>query len=167
LRDSAAKAITAKLDRKVELSVGGLTLSLVRAGLSLADLDPVAKAALETMRGASVGVYELGRQEGPLHSGAVLAAADKMMAKHGFDRVVGVASQGEVVGIYVPDAARSGRSLRVCLLVVEGRQLVVVSARANVKPLVELAAHHAALGRRWTSMPTFLAAYDTSRVQSP
>ena len=167
LRDSAARAIAAKLDRKVELSVGRLTFSLVRAGLSLADLDPVARGALETVHSASVGVYQLGRQEQPLRSGTVLAAADKIMAKRGFDRVVGVASQAEVVAIYVPAAAHSGRSLRVCLLVLEARQLVVVSARANVEPLVQLATHQAALGRRWTSMPTFLAAYATSRVQSP
>jgi hypothetical protein len=167
LRDSAAKATASKLDRNIELSAGWLPLSLVRAGLSLADLDPVARAALETVRGADVGVYELGRQERPLHSGAVLAAADKMMAKHGLDRVVGVASQAEVVGVYVPAAARSGHGLRVCVLVLEARQLVVVSARANVEPLVELAMRQAALGRRCTSIPTFLAAYATSRVQSP
>jgi hypothetical protein len=145
LRDSVAKATAAELSRKVELSVGWFTLWLVRAGLSLADLNPVARAAVDTVGGAEVGVYQLGRQARPLDYGSVLEAADKMMAEHGLYRVVGVAGQAEVVGVYVPTALPRGHTLRVCVLVLDARQLVVVSALANVEPLMELAMRQARL----------------------
>jgi hypothetical protein len=90
LRDSVAEAGAAPLSRKVEFSVGRLAFSLARVGLSFADLHPVAKAAVKTVHGAEVGVYELGGQEGRIHREAVLDAADKMMAKRGLERVVGV-----------------------------------------------------------------------------
>jgi hypothetical protein len=142
LRDSVAKAGAAQLSRKVELSVGRLTLSLARAGLSFADLDPVARTAINTVQGAEVGVYELGRHELPLHYGGVLEAADKVMAVRGLERVVGVTSHTEVVGVYVPAVLPRGR-LRVCVLVLDGKQLVVASVRGNVEPLLALAMRQA------------------------
>jgi len=142
LRDSVARSGGAQLSRKVELSAGRLALSLVRTGLSFADLDPVARAAISTVRGAEVGVYELGRQGQPLHCASALEAADEVMAKHGLERVVGVTGHEELVGVYVPTALPQGR-LRVSVLVLDGRHLVVVSARGNVEPLLELAMREA------------------------
>lgn len=139
LRDSLMEPVRAKWDTEIELGVGSVTLSLARAGLRFVDLDPDARAALQAVRAAEVGVYRrpAGRREPD--PAAMLAAGDKAMARRGWDRLLTVVNRRELVVAYVPRSLRSTDELRLCLAVVNDRELVVVAARSDLDPLMELA----------------------------
>ena len=139
LRDSVMKAARAAREERIEIGVGPLTLNLARAGLAFVDLEPEARSALHAVRSAEVGVYKLRSGHQQLNLAAMLSAADKTMAGRGWDRVVGVMDRRELVAIYVPAQVRSTRNVRVCLLTVDGQELVVASARSNLEPLMALA----------------------------
>ncbi len=139
LRDSVMKAAHAEREERIEIGVGPLTLNLARAGLAFVNLEPEARTALHAVRSAEVGVYKLrgGRQQ--LSHAAMLSAADKTMAERGWDRVVGVVNQRELVALYLPANAHSTRNVKGCLVAVNGKVLVVASARSNLEALMEMA----------------------------
>lgn len=139
LRDSVMKAAHAEREERIEIGVGPLTLNLARAGLSFVDLEPEARTVLHAVRSAEVGVYKLRNERQRLNHATMLSAADKTMAARGWDRVVGVLNRNELVAIYVPGNVRSTRNLKVCLVTVNGHELIVASARSNLEPLMELA----------------------------
>jgi len=139
LRDCVMKGAPAEWEEEIEIGVGPLTLNLARAGLAFVNLEPEARSALHAVRSAEVGVYKLRSGHQQLNLAAMLSAADKTMAGRGWDRVVGVMDRRELVAIYVPVQVRSTRNVRVCLLTVDGQELVVASARSNLEPLMALA----------------------------
>jgi hypothetical protein len=139
LRDSVMKAAHVEREERFEIGVGALTLNLARAGLAFVDLEPEARTALHAVRSAEVGLYKLRTEGQRLNYGAMLSAADKTMAERGWDRVVGVMNGHELVAIYVPGKTRSTRNVKVCLVTVNGRELIVASARSNLEPVMELA----------------------------
>ena len=63
------------------------------------------------------------------------------MSRRGWDRLVGVVDSDQTVAVYVP--ARSGRELQLdaCILVVNRENLIVVSGRTDLEPLLELLEH--------------------------
>jgi hypothetical protein len=138
-----AKAAPAERQELIEIGVGPLTLHLARAALAFVDLDADARTALHIVRGAEVGVYRLRCEHKELNYAAILSAADKTMADRGWDRVVGVMNRPSLVAVYVPAKLRSAGSVRVCVAVVNGSELVVASARSNLEPLLEMAWNHA------------------------
>src|SRR5207302_1440494 len=73
---------------------------------------------------------------GPLK---VHSAADKTMADRGWDRVVGVMNPREMVAVYLAANARSPRNVKVCVVALNGKELVVASARSNLEALMEMA----------------------------
>jgi hypothetical protein len=129
-------------DERIELSVGPMTFGAVRAGLSFVQLDPEPRAALRSIRGAEAGIYELQPGVTRPDRGQMLRAADEAMARRGWERLLVVATEGELVTAYVPSESRPSANLRVCLAVFQGRQLVVASARGNIESLLELALSH-------------------------
>ena len=133
------KGAPAEWEEEIEIGFGPLTLNLARAGLAFVALEPEARSALHAVRSAEVGVYKLRSGHQQLNLAAMLSAADKTMAGRGWDRVVGVMDRRELVAIYVPVQVRSTRNVRVCLLTVDGQELVVASARSNLEPLMALA----------------------------
>jgi hypothetical protein len=142
LRDSLIKSANAEWDKTVEFGVGGLTLGLVRAGLSFVDLDPEARAALHAAQGADVGVYKRHDTGKQLDHPAMLLAADRAMTGRGWDRMIAVVNPRELVAVYVPDEVVSTGDVKVCFVVVSGSDMVVASARSNLEPLLELAFSH-------------------------
>ncbi len=143
LRDSVVKSAGVEWDEQIEIGVGAITLNLARAGLALVDLDPEAKAALHAVRSADVGVYKRRHGREQLKRTAILAAADKAMTARGWDRLVGVMNQSELVAVYAPSSARSARNLKVCLMTVNENEFVVAAARSDLEPLMEIAFNHA------------------------
>jgi hypothetical protein len=141
LRNGLMKASGVEWRQHLGLNLGGLTLGLVRAGLSLAPLDAQARAAVQTVRGVEVGIYELTAGTKPPDCAAMLAVADTVLNARGWERVVGVLDGGELVGVYVPGAAIAARQMKCCVLVFDGRQMVLVSAQADVEPLWECLRH--------------------------
>ncbi len=127
---------------KLEIRVGTLPLWALRTGLSFAPLEPEAQLALSSIRAAEVGIYELGSQTPYLNSGELLRAADLGMAKRGWDRTVAVCQKGELVAVYMPIENQDSEKLRACVAVFQGRQLILASARGDLKPLFDLAQMH-------------------------
>ena len=148
LRDSVMKAAPAEWEEQIEIGVGPLTLNLARAGLAFVDLEPEARTALHAVRSIEVGVYKRRSGDQKLNQAAMLSAADKTMAGRGWDRVVGVMDRRELVAIYVPAQVRSIQDVKVCLVTVNGQELVVASARSNLEPLMEMAWNRANDHRR-------------------
>ena len=139
LRDSVMKAAPVEWEEQIEIGVGPLTLNLARAGLAFVDLDSEARTALHAVRSAEAGVYKRRSGDQKLNQAAMLSAADKTMATRGWDRVVGVMDRRELVAIYVLSQATSTRNVKVCLVAVNGQELVVASARSTLEPLMEMA----------------------------
>ena len=123
--------------QKIALNVGGLTLGVARGGLSLVHLDERARAALQTVHGVEVGIYELSAADETPDRNAMLVAADKAMRARGWERVVGVMAESELVAVYVPEKNTTLQRLNCCVMVFDGRQMVLASARTNPQPLVE------------------------------
>jgi hypothetical protein len=143
LRQAVMGARTGDWEKQFGVNVGGLTLDLVRAGSSFFKLPREARAALDALRGADVGVYQLRSARLALDPPAILPAADRAMKERGWERVVGVLDGQTLVAIYVPRKGLSAGRIRCCLAVLDDRQLVVVSARGNLDPLMRV------LGDRW------------------
>jgi hypothetical protein len=95
---------------------------------------------LRVVQDADVGFYELSRDEGTTGGASCIFTATRAMNDRSWDCIVSVTDRAQTVAIFVPrDFAASDDTLPACVLVVEGRNLVVVSARLAVGPLVALA----------------------------
>lgn len=137
LRDGLIESSGVDWHQKIALNVGGLTLGVARGGLSLVHLDERARAALQTVHGVEVGIYELSAAEETPDRNAMLVAADKAMRARGWERVVGVMAESELVAVYVPEKNTTLQRLNCCVMVFDGRQMVLASARTNPQPLVQ------------------------------
>ncbi len=138
LRRGLVKEAETEWRKQIQIGVGPLTLGLARTGLAFVNLPSEARAALSAVRSAEVSINEWQGTDGrPDHHG-MLARAEATMGERGWDRVVGVTSKKESVAIYVPRKTASKHNLRVCLVVVEDRQMVLVAARINPEPLLAL-----------------------------
>lgn len=139
LRKHVMAASQSDWSTKVQVSVGRLTLGCVRTGLRFAEFKDVTdvRLALAGVKSASVGVYERRGPAGELSREEFFVATDAAMQKRGWARLVGVAEQREAVLIYVPENA-SGRTIDVCLAVIDGKDLVVVSSTVDADALAEL-----------------------------
>lgn len=138
LRRHVMHAAGGEWDTTVQFSIGGPTFSVLRAGFAVVNSEKTfeAQKALRAVRSASVGVYQL-RSSGALHSDVgMLRAADELMERRGWDRAIGVIDDSSTVMIFVPQN-QSGRP-RVCLAVLDGEELVVVSAVLDARALGDL-----------------------------
>ena len=145
LRDGLIESSGVDWHQKIALNVGDLTLGVARTGLSFVHLDERARAALQTVRGVEVGIYELSAVEETPDRNAMLVAADKAMRAHGWERVVGVMAESDLVAVYVPEKNTTLQRLNCCVMVFDGRQMVLASARTNPQPLVQCLLNQPAL----------------------
>jgi hypothetical protein len=137
LRNSLLTSSDAAWQPRFAFNVGNLTLSALRAGLSHADIPSEGRAALQSLRGAEVAICQLPAAAEPPDRAVMLCAADRAMAARGWDRIVGVMDGRALVAAYLPRNAAPARPLKVCAVVFDGRELVVVGVRANLTPLLE------------------------------
>ena len=146
LRNELMKSSGVEWRQQIALNAGRLTLGAVRAGLSCVKLDPVARAALQSVRTAGVGVYQLPSGTPPPDRAAMLAAADSAMTARGWERAVGVMDGHDLVAVYVPKENISARRLKCCVMVFDGEEMVLVSAQGNLEPLLKYALNQPGLG---------------------
>ena len=139
LRNELIRSSGVEWRQRIALNAGRLTLGAIRAGLSCARLDPGARAALQSVRNAGVGVYQLPSGTPPPDRAAMLAAADTAMTARGWERVVGVIDGQDLVTVYMPGKDVSSHRVKCCVTVFDGSEMVLVSAQANLEPLVEYA----------------------------
>ncbi len=145
LRDELIESSGVEWRQEIALNAGYLTLGAVRAGLSCVRLEPEARAALQSVKAASVGVYELPEGTPPPDRAAMLAAADSAMTARGWERVVGVIDGHDLVTVYCPKKVSVHR-LKCCVMVFDGKEMVLVSAQGNPEPLLEYALAQPGLG---------------------
>ena len=101
-----------------------------------------ARLALAAVQQASVGVYERKAGTASWSREQLFINTDRAMQKRGWTRLVGVADQQNTVLVYVPQDVSPDQSVDLCVAVVNGRQLVVVSTSVDAAKLAELAAKH-------------------------
>jgi hypothetical protein len=129
---------------KVQLSAGRLTLGVVRQALRLVHSPKIADArlALATVSRASVGVYETTGPVTGISLQDLVDHTDAAMQKRGWTRLVTVFEHDEKVLVYMPRDDDSAETLDLCLAVVDGRQMVVVSTTVNSAALGRLIERH-------------------------
>ena len=146
LRNGLMKSSGVEWRQQIVLNAGPLTLDAVRLGLSRARLDSGPRAALQSVRSAEVGVYQLASGTPPPNRAAMLAAADSAMTTRGWERVVGVMDGHNLVAVYVPGQDISAYHLNCCVLVLDGKEMVLVSVQGNPEPLLTYALAQPGLG---------------------
>jgi hypothetical protein len=139
LRDGLIKSSGVEWRQQIAVNAGYLTLGAVRAGLSCVKLDPAVRAALQSVRTAGVGVYQLPSGTPPPDRAAMLVGADLAMTARGWERVVGVMDGKDLVAVYLPGKNVSVHHLKCCVLVFDGKEMVLVSAQGNPEPLLTYA----------------------------
>lgn len=141
LRQSVVENSTAEWEEQIEIGVGAIPLHLARLALRFIELEPEARTALQAVKSAEVGVYQLRRGDGQHDFGTILTAADQSMTERGWERLVAVMKRHDCVAIYVAKNVRSPANVRLSVLVVNKRQMVVVSGRADAERSLNWALH--------------------------
>jgi len=149
LRGSLMRLTPGDWDTRLAVHVGSLTTGLVRIGSRLLKLPPEPLAALDAIHAAEVGIYKLKQERLAVDYSAVVVSADKAMMARGWERVVGVAEGQELVLVYIPRKGVVAAKMSCCLMVLDGRQLVVASTRGNLEPVLEIARKKLDLTDRW------------------
>jgi hypothetical protein len=147
VRNELIKSSGVEWRQRIALNAGWFTLGAVRAGLSCVRLDPAARAALQSIHGAGVGIYQLPAGTPPPNRAAMLGTADSAMAARGWERVVGVIDGRDLVAVYFPTNVSVHR-LKCCVVVFDGKQMVLVSAQGDPEPLLEYALAQPGFGSR-------------------
>jgi hypothetical protein len=137
LRDAALDSGFGRADEKIEVGVGFFTVGLARLASKYVDLPPEARTAIGSLKQAECAVYEVHDRRGSLSS--VLMEADRAMDSRGCERLVGVIQHNQLVAVYVPRDMDSARNVKASVIVLDRRQLVCVTARADASDLMQLA----------------------------
>ena len=137
LRNGLMEASGGEWRQQIGLNIGGVTMGAIRTGFSFAPLDARARAAVQTVRGAEVGIYKLVSGTKSPNCASMLTVADKVLNARGWERVVGVMDGEDLVGVYIPAKTISTGRVKCCVMVFDGRQMVLVSAKADVEPLLQ------------------------------
>jgi hypothetical protein len=140
LRQSAMASVSGTWQKKVALNAGRVSTGLICLASHYVKMEAEPRAALDSLRGAEVGVYTLRDHAGFVDHAAMLASADKIMATRGWERIVGVSKDGKLVAVYFPHRLGWTRTAKCSVLVFDGSQLVVVSARGKLQPLFDVLA---------------------------
>jgi hypothetical protein len=143
LRDGALSSLRAGCDQQFELGVGFVSLTAARMALQAADLDPEVRLVLDAVRGLEVGIYRCAAKDPALRGATLMRNADAAMHPRGWERLITVLKNSELVLVYVPTQMSSSKDVKVCILTHKDGDLVLVSARSNLEPLLTLAARQA------------------------
>jgi hypothetical protein len=150
LRREVMTASGSDWSTRIQLDAGWAILGTARSVLHLVEAENVddARLALSAVRHASVGVYERRGHGQEMNSVELLAGTDKAMRSRGWSRLVSVVDGDKTVLIYTSDKGDNGDKIDLCLSVVDGREMVVVSTRVDAGPLMKLVERHAPEGFR-------------------
>jgi len=158
LRDALKRSSGTSFGRVFQGGVGPVLLATARMGLHfLDDVPDEARRAATSVRTARVSVDRVEGRISPERYADMIAEADRTMTARGWERLTCVREADTLVVVYIdPDASR-GSTVQTRLAVLESDQLVVVSARLRLQPLIDLgldamnhelaARHHHGSGR--------------------
>lgn len=137
LRGAVATALHQQPGKRVHLNAGWLTTTALRTGTRWIEMPEEARVAVGSIHGVEVGVYEMPRSiEG--QPGRVLVESDRKMTSRGWERAVGVVDGEQVVAVYVPSGKVPPSRFKVCVLVLDGRQLVIGTAKGDLDRALDL-----------------------------
>ncbi len=139
LKDCLLDAVPGQVDKTIAVNVGPITTGLVRLGSRFFSVPPEPRAALDAFRSGEVGIYRLERPPSEVERAKILGRADKNMAARGWTRIVGVVEKQDFVAVYVTQRGVSQSRVKCCVMVLNDCQAVLVSVRANMNPLINLA----------------------------
>jgi len=137
LRNELTRASGTEWRKQIGLNIGDTTLGVARGALLFINVDRDAQTVLRAVHGVEVSIYELASTSNAPDRAAMLNAADKAMSSRGWERVVGVLDGDDMVSVFLPAKITSASQTKCCVTVLDGRRLVVVSARADLQPLLE------------------------------
>ena len=142
LGQGVMSGVTGRWDTRIELHLGWFTTHLLRAASHALKLPPEPRAVFASVNGIEAGLYELRAPGRRSDAAAVFTKADQAMERRGWQRVVGVVQDRELVAVYMPKRAGSSSRVECCVAVFNGRELIVESASGNIEPLLEMAHKH-------------------------
>jgi hypothetical protein len=144
LRKHVMAATDSNWHTKVQVDLGSLSLAAVRTGLAFVHNKDVAdaKLALAAVKHASVGVYMRDASEQGCSRERLFTETDQAMQQRGWSRLVGVADGKDNVLVYVSQNIVPDEPIDICVAVVNGQELVVVSTSIDASKLTELVERH-------------------------
>jgi len=143
LRGAMFAATGVKGKMQVQLDLGAGWMQTARWTMAVIPKVPEeAKLALSAARSACVGVYKVPANTRVQDGAELLARADAAMSARGWSRAVTVTENKQTVLIYTQSEEMDGEMLRVCMAVLDGTEIVVVSTEIAAAPLQQLVASH-------------------------
>lgn len=129
-------------ERQLAIGVGRLPTGLAKAALAWVDLPPEARAALKAFQSADVALYRRqGSSTGNVSPTFLTTAADQL-ARQGWETLVRVQDGDQQVHFFTRAPGLFASQVRLCGLVFHDDQWVLISATADLEPLIDLAATH-------------------------
>lgn len=138
VRGAVMNDMGVKCTSKVEVSAQPWLVGLARLGLNLAPLDPEARLAIQSIRGAEVGVYHLASEFDVRERHQLFNKVAARMAERDWDRAVTVINRDQLVMVFTPDEKMNADNIEAFVFVLNGRDLVLVSGKGNLQPIIEL-----------------------------
>jgi len=140
VRDALLTGLEMSRVSSVEITIPTWAAALGRVGASLANTEPQVKAALQTLHGGQIGIYEVAEKPSRNHRLAMLDISDTRLESDGWSRMVTVLDDDELIAVYGLDSKMSpDKPIEVFVLVMVDKNLVIVSASGYAEPLFELA----------------------------
>lgn len=124
----------------IQIRTGPILLALVRmVAAFVPDVPAEAREALRAIRSAEVTIHHLEGKGRGQHRFNLLERADARLAGLGLERILGVVDGDQVVGVYAPAGAPTARHHHVAVMVLDGNEMITLSARADLEQLADLA----------------------------
>ena len=150
LRNGFMASSEGRWHQRIAVNVGGMTTGLVRFGISFFKTPQEVRAGIAALRAAEVGVYKSSGGSARRGYGPALAAMDQKMQKRGWERVVGVLKDDDLVVVYVSSKGLCEERIRCCFLVTHDNELVVGSAQCDLGPILRLPEVRKVLDQPWS-----------------
>jgi hypothetical protein len=132
-----------KPNMRISVRAPSVVVSLARFGLSFVDdIDDEARLAMESVHGGQVGVYQLPQPVSRANKIRIMNRVDAALSKNSWSRVVAVVERDEMVLVYAPDDLDDPGDLEVLTLILGNNELVLVSAKGDLRPVYQIAQSH-------------------------
>jgi hypothetical protein len=138
LRSAVVESVPGQWHERFRINAGYFTCALARCASGFIKLPAEARAGIDSVRGAEVSISHLNEPGGAADFAALMAKADKSMGRRHWQRIVGVVQDKQFVAIYAPGDLRSFKNTSCCVVVLNDKDLVVVSARANLTSMLDI-----------------------------
>ncbi|GEM_PF-2202852 len=143
VQDIVLNELPQKPNMRISVRAPSVIVSLARFGLSFVDdIDDEARLAMESIRGGQVGVYQLPQPVSQANKVRIMSRVDAALSKNKWSRSGAVVERDEMVLVYAPDNLDDPGDLEVLTLVLSNNELVLVSAKGDLRPVYQIAQSH-------------------------